>query len=176
MHVNPENVNLATNNQITLHTGGACTPGNVNTTSNLVNPTCESTPDADTGCAYLQNDPTTFGHPFNDQAGGVFAHLWNSDGITVWWFPRANIPQDIESGNPNPSSWGQPAAAFPNSDSCDIPSQVYNHNIVLDTTICGDWAGPAYPSGQCPGTCAEIVANATNFKCKYLFHVSQLLR
>jgi hypothetical protein len=36
--------------------------------------------------------------------------------------------------------------------------------MVIDTTICGNWAGgSAYASSGCPGTCTDMVANASNY-------------
>ncbi|EED85542.1 hypothetical protein POSPLDRAFT_120595 [Postia placenta Mad-698-R] len=158
-----EGVNLNTENQITLHSGPDCTLNNTTPTSGHVLGTqCASGPGDDAGCAYAQNDTRSFGAGFNQAGGGVFAHLWNSDGVTFWFFARDEIPQDIKSGNPDPSTWGEAAAIFP-STGCDISSHFYDHAIVLDTTICGDWAGPAYASSGCPGTCDSMVANGTNF-------------
>ncbi|KAH9930333.1 concanavalin A-like lectin/glucanase domain-containing protein [Fomitopsis serialis] len=158
-----EGVNRNTQNQITLHSGDGCTlSGSPNTTSHLLGTQCASSNDNDAGCAYQQDDTTSFGAGFNGAGGGVFAHLWNTDGITVWYFQRNAIPSDITNKNPDPTSWGTPAAAFP-STSCDMASHFYDHSIVIDTTICGDWAGPAYAASGCPGTCQDAVANATNF-------------
>lgn len=158
-----EGVNLNTENQITLHSGPGCTLNSTaNTTAHLVSTECTSSAGADAGCAYAQQDPRSFGAGFNKAGGGVFAHLWNTDGVTVWFFSRDEIPQDITSQNPDPTSWGTPTAIFP-STGCDMATHFYSHTIVLDTTICGDWAGPQYASSGCPGTCQEAVANATNF-------------
>ncbi|KAI0923413.1 hypothetical protein AcV5_008972 [Taiwanofungus camphoratus] len=158
-----EGVNLNTQNQITLHSGPGCTLNNTaQTEAHVMGIQCASTADSNSGCAYQQSDDRSFGNGFNQAGGGVFAHLWNTDGITFWFFSRGSVPGDITSGNPNPAGWGTPAAIFPNTG-CDISSHFYDHSIVLDTTICGDWAGAAYSSSGCPGTCAQAVANATNF-------------
>ncbi|KZT63752.1 glycoside hydrolase family 16 protein [Daedalea quercina L-15889] len=158
-----EGVNLNTENQITLHSGADCTLNSTaNTTGHILGTECTSSADADSGCAYQQDDTTSFGAGFNAAGGGVYAHLWNSDGITVWFFSRDSIPSDITSQNPDPTTWGTAAAIFP-STGCDISSHFYDHAIVLDTTICGDWAGPAYSASGCPGTCEDAVANSTNF-------------
>lgn len=158
-----EGVNRNTQNQITLHSGDGCTLNSTaNTTSHLLGTTCTSSNNDNAGCAYQQDDTTSFGAGFNKIGGGVFAHLWNTDGITVWYFQRSAIPSDITNKNPDPTTWGTPAAIFP-STGCDMASHFYDHSIVIDTTICGDWAGPAYTSSGCPGTCQDAVANATNF-------------
>lgn len=89
-------------------------------------------------------------------------HEWNSQGIKIWFFPRNEIPIDITEERPNPSSWSLPVAAW-SSKFCDFSSALYQHSLIIDTTICGDWAGPAYPNSGCPGTCAEAVADPSNF-------------
>jgi hypothetical protein len=35
--------------------------------------------------------------------------------------------------------------------------------VVINITICGDWAGAAYNSGGFPGTCADAVADPSNY-------------
>lgn len=50
-----------------------------------------------------------------------------------------------------------------NGASCDIASHFQDHVLTIDTTICGDWAGSAYESSGCPGTCADAVADPKNF-------------
>ncbi|KZT07290.1 glycoside hydrolase family 16 protein [Laetiporus sulphureus 93-53] len=163
-----EGVNLMTQNQITLHTGDTCTLNSTAaTTGSISSTTCTSSADADSGCAYTQPGTNSFGAGFNAAGGGVFAHLWNSDGITVWFFTRDAIPSDVAGGTPDPTSWGTPTAIFPDTG-CDISASLYDHTIVLDTTICGDWAGAVYSTSGCPGTCDEIVANATNFDSECL--------
>lgn len=160
-----EGVNLNTANQITMHTGPTCSLSNTDAAlAHLQSPTCTSSPSSNSGCAFTQSGNNSFGHQFNMQAGGVFAHNWDSTGISVWFFPRGQVPDDITNGNPDPSSWGAPTAMFPNNDSCGAFSQFANHQIVLDTTLCGDWAGNAFNSAGCPGSCADYVADPSNFK------------
>jgi len=159
-----EGVNTQATNQITLHTGPNCAiPGNSAGSGKLLSTNCVSNPSSNGGCSFLDTSTTSFGAGFQNAKGGVFAHLWNSKGISIWHFPRASIPKDITVRNPNPSQWGPPVATFP-STNCDIGSHFFEHALTLDTTICGDWAGPAYPGTGCPGTCAEAVANPANFK------------
>ena len=86
----------------------------------------------------------------------------------MWHFARADIPADLTAQKPNPSTWGTPAG-FWSAQSCDISANFFDHQMVIDTTICGNWAGgSAYSQSGCPGTCADMVANATNYVGKSL--------
>lgn len=107
-----------------------------------------------------------FGTPFNDRGGGVYAMEWLSSGIKVWYFGRDEIPADITSGNPNPSSWSAPVLQV--GSNCDIDAHFRNMRIVIDTTFCGDWAGntavwqqtSCYRSNPVPSnTCIDYVKN-----------------
>ncbi|OZJ02454.1 hypothetical protein BZG36_04110, partial [Bifiguratus adelaidae] len=110
------------------------------------------------GCGVTNTQPTSYGDNLNNAGGGVYATLWNSNGISIWWFQRSAIPSDITSGSPNPSGWPTPDANFPFGSSC--PSSFFaNHQIVVDLTFCGDWAGNVYSQFSCPGTCQDYVQN-----------------
>lgn len=162
-----EGVNLNENNQITVHTGGSCSlSSDLNVNAKVINTQCQTTAATNDGCAYEVNDPTSFGHGFNEQAGGVIAHLWNNDGISVWWIPRSQITQDIIEYRPDPSQWGTPVAVFPADPGCDLIHEMFDHSIILDITLCGDWAGNTYAGSGCPGTCAEAVADPSNYQRK----------
>lgn len=52
--------------------------------------------------------------------GGVYALEWSSTGkgIQAWFFPRSSIPANLASEHPDPSTWGTPTAAWPESG-CD---------------------------------------------------------
>lgn len=164
-----EGVNEQTENQITAHTGNVCTLNKlVDFTADLVGTTCQSSDGSNAGCAYLTGNNNTYGHGFNLIAGGVYAHTWQEDAIQVWFFPRTAIPSDITNGNPNPDSWGTPAAIFSNNNMCNIASSFYDHSIIFDITLCGDWAGAVYSSDGCPGTCAQQVADPDNFKREFV--------
>lgn len=174
-----ENVNDGTTNQYTLHSGAAagsnCTldksaPAKYMAATSqakafsgsVLGTVCTSSDGSNAGCAFSDTSNASAGSPFNKGAGGVFAHLWDSTQVSMWRFPRNAIPKDITSGNPDPTKWGVPIAYWSNT-TCDISSHFYNHSLIIDTTICGDWAGSAYNSDGHPGTCSDLVANATNF-------------
>ncbi|WWC58563.1 uncharacterized protein I303_101106 [Kwoniella dejecticola CBS 10117] len=144
-----EGVNDFSQNQVSLHTGNGCTmPNNMNdnqvgqlTTGSFDSYNCASYATSNQGCGV--RDTTTsnaYGEPFNAIGGGVYAMRWSKAGITVWFFPRTNIPADITADAPNPSSWGKAMAHFP-SDNCSPYQFFYDHFNIFDTTLCGDWAG-----------------------------------
>ena len=175
-----EGVHEGPTNQYVLHTSDNCeikpSFSDQEVTANLFRNVCSSSGQDNRGCGFSDHDPNSYGHKFNVLAGGVFAHLWDCDGIKIWRFPRDAIPSDIQEKQPNPAAWGTPAALFP-STNCDMASHFYNHSLVLDTTICGDFAGVTYSNSGCPGTCAEAVANATNYQSEssYQNHLQKLL-
>lgn len=120
---------------------------------------CNALLNGNSGCGASDTSPQSYGAGLNNANGGVFALLWTNAAITIWRFPRSSIPQDITSKNPDPTQWGPPATKFPSSPSCDIASHFSGHNMVLDITICGPFAGGQYPSSGCPGTCEQAVAD-----------------
>jgi len=125
------------------------------------------------------------GDLFNKAGGGVVVMLWDETQISFWRFERDQIPQDIQDENPNPDNWGIPIAYW-SDKSCDITNSFHDHSsasypsfliiqvsvyincpdhisVIINISICGDWAGPAYANSGFPGTCSDAVANATNY-------------
>ncbi|KAJ5157008.1 uncharacterized protein N7482_008108 [Penicillium canariense] len=158
-----EGVNTQTNNQMTLHTSDGCSindsgfSGSAETTNCYVEASDQS---ANAGCAIIGSSDQSYGDGFNKAGGGVYATEWTSSGISVWYFANASIPSDITSGNPDPSGWGTPSAAF--TGSCDIDSHFKNLQIVFDISFCGDWAGDVWSSSSCASkdsTCNSYVQN-----------------
>jgi hypothetical protein len=151
---------------MTLHSAPGCTmPQSAQSSSSgtVFSTVCTSSQSNNGGCAIGDGNPQSFGEGFNAGGGGVYAVQWTNAAISMWSFPRSSIPGDIASKNPNPLQWGTPVAHFP-STSCDIGNHFVDQSLVIDTTLCGDWAGAVYSSSGCPGTCAEAVANPANFK------------
>ncbi|KAE9396893.1 glycoside hydrolase family 16 protein, partial [Gymnopus androsaceus JB14] len=162
-----EGVNLNKNNQMTLHTSTSCSMESsfsslVAGNSSIGNLNCASSGSDNTGCYFLDNDPRSYGAGFNAEMGGVFAHEWTNNAIKIWFFSRDDIPCDITDQAPDPSSWGEPVFAF-NNDACDISSHFSDHVLTIDTTLCGDWAGDVFGSSGCSGSCADTVADPSNF-------------
>ncbi|KAI1003614.1 hypothetical protein K3495_g4594 [Podosphaera aphanis] len=92
------------------------------------------------GCAAENTNPNNYGSEFNAVGGGVYAMEWTKQAISIWHFSRNVIPQDLASGTPNPSGWGQPVFTSAQG-SCDIDGHFKDQKIILDHTFCGNWAG-----------------------------------
>ncbi|CUA68744.1 putative endo-1,3(4)-beta-glucanase ACLA_073210 [Rhizoctonia solani] len=137
-----EGVNGYTRNQASLHTAAGCTiPTDYGSTGTLAATTnCAALETTNQGCGQLGTASNGYGKPFNDNGGGVYAMLWQSTGVSVFFFPRNSIPSDITSGAPQPSSWGTPSGNWPNTN-CNPATYLKNHQIIFTSTICGDWAG-----------------------------------
>lgn len=145
------------------------TSGSLDSTK-LTDPNCNSG-NGNNGCGTTTTDTQNYGSGFNAIGGGVYALDWTSSHISVYFFPRNSIPEDISSGNPDPSSWGTPTTTFGGSG-CDIDSHFKDHNIVFDTTFCGQWAGQVWDTNdKCKAlapTCNEYVGqNPEAFKDAY---------
>ncbi|KAH9886712.1 concanavalin A-like lectin/glucanase domain-containing protein [Cubamyces lactineus] len=134
-----EAVNLMTYNQMALHTQDGCTqPASVTQSGATGNTNCST----DAGCTVAEKQPNSFGASFASAGGGVWATQIDSSGIFIWFWSRDNVPSSVSSATNSidPSSWGTPSAAYPSS-SCDINQFFTPQQLVLDITLCGNWAG-----------------------------------
>ncbi|KAF5390261.1 hypothetical protein D9757_002919 [Collybiopsis confluens] len=164
-----EGVHDNQHNQVTWHTGPNCslTPqadfsGTIVQSNGVNNTNCDGNANSNAGCGITEWSRASYGPFFDQQGGGVFAMKWDENGIAVWSFYRAAIPQDIQAGVPNPSNWGIPVAAL-EPGGCDPISNFINHSIIFDITFCGDWAGNSYATSGCPGTCSQQLMEPSNF-------------
>jgi len=164
-----EGVNVQNNDQTTLHTNPGCTMAGEDKSKfsgNLVNADCQG----NQGCG-IQTGSGTYGASFNSHQGGVFAMEWTQNYIQTFYWPRNSIPADVAK-TPNPAGWGKPYAYFQFGNNCPA-SHFQNHQIVIDLTFCGDWAGAVF-GNDCPGkgSCNDYVKNnPAAFKEAYwVFH------
>ncbi|TFK92998.1 glycoside hydrolase family 16 protein [Polyporus arcularius HHB13444] len=164
-----EGVNDYSNNQATIHTSHGCTIPSSSSSSlgisgNVVGGTnCAAAETGNAGCGMTATQQNTYGAGFNNNGGGVYAMQWVDSGISVWFFPRNNIPSDITSGAPLSDKWGMPMAFWPSSG-CDAFKFFDSHSAIFDTTLCGDWAGNVWNSAGTPGqeqSCAARVGVST---------------
>jgi len=178
-----ETVNNNKQNQYTVHSAPGCEIDTSSTApegfkvnsiaSEVSHPSCGSSKGSNNGCAFIDNDANSAGAPFNAAGGATYAMEWTSDGIKIWTFPRGSEPSDIASQSPSPSSWNTKylKAAW-SSHSCDTKKYFKEHAVTFDTTLCGDWAGNAFPGGK--SKCHDYVKTGSHFKDAYwaINHVS----
>ena len=138
-----ENVNYAFTTQHTVHTNPGC---NINIAGSqsgttLLNPNCNANGGND-GCSVTTSNTNNYGNYFNINGGGVYATLWDSNAVKIWFFQRGSIPSDITNGNPNTANWGTPVVSFNGGSSCNLDSYIFNQQIVFNTDFCGDVRSP----------------------------------
>ncbi|KAF9446477.1 glycoside hydrolase family 16 protein [Macrolepiota fuliginosa MF-IS2] len=160
-----EGVNDQGPNQATLHTNSGCTmPGSRSQTGNAVGNNCDGAVTNNAGCGVKFADARSYGPIFNHQGGGWFAIERTNSFIKIWFWSRAetDIPADVRNGETtvNTANWGTPGAYFPNT-SCSLSSHFGPHNIIINLTFCGDFAGQSsvYRASGCPSTCIDFVNN-----------------
>ncbi|OCH92531.1 hypothetical protein OBBRIDRAFT_791129 [Obba rivulosa] len=153
-----EGVNQMTFNQMALHTQDGCTaspPSDQISTTTLTN--CSAV----AGCTVAEKQPNSFGAGFDSAGGGVWATQFDVTGIYIWFWTRSSVPSTVNSSATavDPSTWGPPTAAYPSS-TCNITNFFTEQQLVLDITLCGDWAGePSVYQETCP---ASAPANASS--------------
>ncbi|KAI1790892.1 endo-beta-glucanase [Ganoderma leucocontextum] len=158
-----EGVNDYGTDQATLHTTAGCTVAGARTmTGTSVLTDCDVYATDNSGCSVLSSDATSYGPTFNTNGGGFYAMERSDAGVKIWFWPRgsSSIPSDVSSGatSVDTDNWGTPFADFPSTD-CDMTSHFGPHNIVINLTFCGTWAGIAsiYTGDGCPGDCVTYV-------------------
>ncbi|KAL9601264.1 MAG: hypothetical protein Q9219_002669 [cf. Caloplaca sp. 3 TL-2023] len=162
-----EGANDQSDNKMTLHTTSGCQIKPTTGFSGKIDtPNCDvNAPDQgkNMGCGILHpmTNGRSFGRGMNTGGGGVYATMWTSQDIRIYYFPRSSIPSDITMGKPDPSKWGMPAAKF--AGGCKIDEHFQNLHIIFNTAFCGDWAGEAWNSSKtCQAkapTCQMYVQN-----------------
>ncbi|QSZ31492.1 hypothetical protein DSL72_001059 [Monilinia vaccinii-corymbosi] len=162
-----EGANDVTEAFISLHTEDSCTFTSAPQVGTLNNGNIDCQLSNGVGCS-VRSSANSYGTPFNNGGGGVYAMQWTSTFIRVWFFPRNLIPADITAGSPDPIQWGLPTANFESADGgCDIDANFPAQTVYFDTTFCGAGAGGKAWSdwSDCPSktgyaTCAEHVAQS----------------
>lgn len=144
-------------NSTTLHTKLGC----YQDIPKIINRDCNAgdKQKATQGCG-VQGPNNSFGKAFNDNQGGVYVCEWIYDGtIKVWLFNRDEFAKVNQT---SPSTWKNPYVTF-------NPCKGFFNNLtfIINTTLCGDWAGatftgiPKDPTSISIGKCNNYVgANA----------------
>ncbi|TFK22237.1 family 16 glycosyl hydrolase [Coprinopsis marcescibilis] len=161
-----EGVNDDGTNAATLHTGPNCRmpASREGQTGIRVLENCDANVNSNIGCPVKFTSPESYGPTFNAVGGGWYAIERTPTYIKVWFWARndKSVPAEVMSGNVivNPDSWGTPTALFPDTQ-CNLNQHFGPHNIVINLTLCGDWAGQSdvYQQSGCPSTCVDFVNN-----------------
>lgn len=86
-----------------------------------------------------------------------------TDVCSIGNFPRDDVPSDLSSQNPSPSTWdSQYLKAAWAASTCNTKKYFKQHAITFDITLCGDWAGNAFKSMGGKGSCAEAIKKVGN--------------
>jgi hypothetical protein len=133
-----EGVNSQTINASTLHTTAKCIQDK--TKGTFTNIDCNAG-DGYQGCS-AAGPANTFGKPFNDKKGGVFVCEWIlNKTIKMWFFERTDF---VKIQNKlTPSEWASPYVTF---NACK--DHFKDHKLIINTTLCGSWAGETFPDGN----------------------------
>ncbi|KAG9119430.1 hypothetical protein FRC07_005550 [Ceratobasidium sp. 392] len=171
-----EGVNQVTTNQMALHTTQGCTlSAGPQITGKIVSNDCFNATNGNQGCVVQGASDATYGAGFAAAGGGVYALEWSSEGngIQIWFFQRNAIPADVASGSPNPSRWGMPMGAWPESG-CNSSQFFGPQTLILDITLCGNFAGaPETFQKTCPGVCTDLIKTPSNYNHAY-FDISYI--
>ncbi|KAJ8468523.1 hypothetical protein ONZ51_g9591 [Trametes cubensis] len=174
-----EGVNKMTANQMALHTQPGCSlSSSAKQTGKVGETDCSS----GTGCTVSETQANSYGDAFASAGGGVWAMQLESSGISIWFWTRKDVPDSVTNANTtiDPSSWGTPSASFASS-SCDINKFFGPQQMVIDITLCGDWAGvPSEYQATCGGDGTQsvcyvdnVINNGTNYADAY-FEISSI--
>ncbi|KAI0341217.1 endo-beta-glucanase [Trametopsis cervina] len=157
-------VNDQSPNTVSLHTSANCNmPASRTMTGQATVNNCDVNTDGNSGCGVSAPSANSYGPSFNSGGGGFYAMERTTSFIKVWFWPRSgSVPNDLKSGasSINTDNWGTPTAYFPNT-SCDINSHFDANNIIINLTLCGDWAGQSsvFNGAGCSGSCVDLVNN-----------------
>ncbi len=84
---------------------------------------------------------------------------------------------DLTNDHPTPSLWPkQYLKASWAASKCQTSKFFNDMSLVFDITLCGDWAGNAYGSSGCPGTCQQQVMTGSNFASEHFDSMALLMQ
>jgi hypothetical protein len=167
-----EGVNLNVRNQISLHTLDGCKQVDPVQSSKLINSTdCSFNTNGNQGCITSDPASNSYGADFAAAGGGVFVTEFADTGISIWFFSRNDIPSVISSSTNSfdTKDLGAPTANYPNGG-CSMSQFFKPQNIIIDITLCGDFAGsPQIFPQTCSGKCYPdyVVGNGTAYADAY---------
>ena len=88
-----EGINLATNNQMSLHTTAGCTqPQGVTQTGAQQSTNCDYSQNGNSGCIVQDTNTASYGAAFAQAGGGVWVTEFAETGINLWFFSVRTLP------------------------------------------------------------------------------------
>ncbi|PIL26823.1 hypothetical protein GSI_11084 [Ganoderma sinense ZZ0214-1] len=165
-----EGANDKSPNLSTLHTGSGCTmPAKRNQTGTSTGTNCDSNATNNQSCGVHAKQKDSFGPQFNKAGGGWYAMERTDQHIKVWYWLRTDpkVPTDVRTGaaTVNTNAWGEPVGFWPGGKNCDLAKHLDPHNLIINLTLCGSWAGNTFNADGCPGNCDTYVEqNPAKFK------------
>ncbi|KZS86937.1 endo-1,3(4)-beta-glucanase-like protein [Sistotremastrum niveocremeum HHB9708] len=159
-----EGVNDVSPNQGTLHTTAGCVmPSGIQQTGAPQQLDCNYAVNYNAGCGVKVDKANSYGPSFNNIGGGYYAMERTPDFIRMWFWPRndTSAPIDMKTGKLviDTDSWGEPFGYWPSGPSCNLAAHFGPNNIIINLTLCGDWAGAVFNNDGCPGNCVDYVNN-----------------
>lgn len=155
-----ESVNAEpTGNLCSLHTGPNCDiPNAAKNGSSHTSSNCNDNNGYD-GCGVS--------HPNHlSSERGTYAMVWvvdkskNEGSIKFYWWDYGDTNADSDTGPngdlPDNSKWGDNLYGNFVLDSSCTPDHFSEQNVILNTEVCGNWAGTVFPSGG-QSACSEYV-------------------
>ncbi|KAK7037708.1 hypothetical protein VNI00_010934 [Paramarasmius palmivorus] len=127
---------------------------------------------SDVGCKVEETKSDSYGEGFAKARGGVFTLKIDVEGVFMWFWNRGDIPASISQAESHSvmdtSDWGKPSAAYPTAG-CDIERFFKPQKLILDITLCGQWAGiPEVYAETCPGECiSNVSGDGSNYATAY---------
>lgn len=137
-----EAINKMTRNQFALHTNPGCTVTNPIQTSTIQNSTdCSYLTNGNQGCVVTNPSTKSYGPDFASAGGGVFVTEMAEEGVSIWFFSRADVPQSLQGDGSSLdiSTLGTPVANYP-STSCTVDKFFEAQNLIFQITLCGVFA------------------------------------
>jgi len=156
-----------------LHTEPGCTVVNPvqASSSTQTSKDCSYLTNKNQGCLVTDGNTASYGQAFAAAGGGVWVTEFATSGISIWFFPRANVPSSITSNTNaiDTSTLGAPTGNWPTTG-CKMEQFFEPQNLIFDITLCGDFAGPPSIFSQtCSGVCYNdyVIGNGSNYATAY---------
>ncbi|KAF8998142.1 hypothetical protein BDQ17DRAFT_1428632 [Cyathus striatus] len=149
-----EALNKEISSQMMLYTEGKCNASSSNSNQNQASIVNTTDCSGSEGCITTNAGFPSFGPEFNSAGGGVYITEFAFNGISIWFFPRNNIP-------PN---WAPSICGLEDFTQVFLPQ-----SLAIEIALCDDLSNARYNQTCSPGNCQKETAfgNGSNFSEAY---------